>query len=243
MDWKFNKETNRLTIYGENSLQDIRKAKKLMAEGKIPANLDAIIYQKNESSSVVMFIRGEHLSQLLKPETEDSVINPNRPNLKQILNEINEANTRQSTYAGMLLFATNSKRFLLFTPRARNNKVFLLGDHPKKGETPAQTVCRVALADADVEIAENCLTPLVPIEHEGTTYYSYLVLSKCEFKPALSDRLIAAHWKSFEALEELALHPSVAALFERDPKLQRLTQPIEVNFDDLIDQILHSDPE
>lgn len=243
MEWKYNKETNRITIYGHNSLQDMRQVKKLMAEGKIPANLDAIIYQKSESSAVVMFIRGVHLAQLLRPDSEESVINPNRPNLKQILNQINEANTRQSTYAGMLLFATNSKRFLLFTPKGRNNNVYLLGDNPKTGETPPETVCRVSLADADVEIAENCLTPLIPIEHEGTTYFSYLVLSKCEFKPAMSDRLIGFHWRSFEALEELPLHPSVVALFERDPKLQRLTKPFEVDFDDLIDQILHSDPE
>jgi hypothetical protein len=41
-------------------------------------------------------------------------------------------------------------------------------------------------------------------------------------------------------MEELALYPSVLLLFEKDTKLHKLITPITVDFENLIEDILHS---
>lgn len=244
MKWQYITDTKRLNVFGTDSDKDIRAIKKLIAEKKIPADLNAIVYQKARNSTVGMIIRGRYLENLLRVETEQIVPLPVRPGIKAILKQINEANTRQASYAGLLLYSTSTKKFLLFTPRNRGQLVQLLGDNPMEGESPPETVCRVAKDDGDFEITPNCLIALAPLEIDGTTYYSYLCLTQHEFKPTVSGRIVNSTWKEYSEMGELALHPSVAALFEKDKKLQKLTMTADIlgqlDFDKLIDEILHS---
>jgi hypothetical protein len=238
MKFKYIKEYKRLSVYGVDADKDISEVKKLIAANKIPGDLSAIVYQKAKNSVVGSIIRGRYLENLLRPE--DVPAQPVRPSLKGILQQINEANARQASHAGLLLYATNAKRFLLFTPRSRQEQVQLLGDNPRDGETPIETVCRVAREDGDFEITPNVLVSLIPLEINETTYWSFLCLVEREFKPMYSARIIKAEWKSYEAMEELNLHPSVKTLFDKDKKLLKLIKPIEVDFNQLIDEILHS---
>lgn len=241
MKWKYLKDTKRLNVFGTDSDQDMNAVKKLIADKKIPADLNAIVYQKAKNSAVVMFIRGRYLENLLKVNDDDRVIAfAPRRGIKDILKQINDSNSRQATYSGLLLYAKSTKKFLFFTPRNRGNVVQLLGDHPNKNETPAETVCRVAKEDGDFEITPEVIVALMTLEIDGTTYHSYICLCEREFKPNLSSRVLSAVWKTYDEIKELELHPSVSALFDKDKKLQRLIKPLEVDFDKLIDEILHS---
>ena len=239
MKWKYLKDSKRLNIFGTDSIKDMEAVKKLITEKKIPADLNTIVYQKSNNSTIGMVIRGLYLENFLKVNNEPVVQLPRR-GIKDILKQINDLNTRQASYAGLLLYAKSTKRFLFFTPRNRGNLIQLLGDNPQIEETPPETVCRVAKEDGNFEIEPRVLVALTPLEIDGTTYYSYFCLCEREFKPNLSSRILNSCWKSCEQIEELALHPSVAALFEKDKKLQRLIKPIEMDFDKLIDEILHS---
>ncbi len=207
-----------------------------MQEGKIPVELSTIFYQKNHQSTVGIMFRGRYLENLLKIDDTPA---GNKPSLRSILKQINETNTRQTVYAGVLIFATNTKRFLFLMPKHRKGWG-LLGDNLQEPETPPETVVRVAKDDCNFEVTANCLVALKSVEHEGTTYYNYLILSNHEFKPALSNQFIAFAWRSYEATEELPLHRSVELLFEQDAKLFKLITPIQVDFENLIDEILHS---
>lgn len=241
MTWKYIRDSKRLNIYGADGVKDIQEIKKLIEEGKIPSDLGTLFYQRDRHSSVGMLFRGRYLENLLKPETEEAEGTRTKPSFRSILRQINESNTRQTIYSGLLIYATNAKRFMFVIPKKRNNVYGLLGDNPRDGETPPETVCRVAKEDCDFELTPNCLVALTPVEIDGTTYFGYLVLSNHEFKPSLSARFAASTWRSYEAMEELTLHQSVTELFEKDTKLQRLIKPIEVDFEKLIDEILHAD--
>ncbi len=241
MKWKYIKDNKRLNVYGIDADKDIAEVKKLINDKKIPSEIDAIVYQKAKNSVIGSIIRGRYLENLLRPDTE-AKIEPlqKKLGLKAILKQINDANARQASYAGLLVYATTTKRFLFFTPRNRGYLVQLLGDNPQPSETPPETVCRVALEDGGFEISPEWLVSLIPLEFDGTAYHNYLCLTEREFKPTLSARIINSSWRTFEGMEELNLHQSVSALFEKDKKLIMLTSPIEVDFDKLIDEILHS---
>jgi len=236
MTWNYIQHTGRLNIYGSDAVRDIQTVKKLMREGKIPVELNTIFYQKSHQSTVGIMFRGRYLDNLLKV---DETAPSGKPSFRSILKQINETNTRQTAYSGVLIFATNTKRFLLLMPNHR--KVWgLLGDNLQESETPPETVVRVAKDDCNFEVTANCLITLKPVDLEGTTYYNYLILSNHEFKPALSNQFLASTWRSYEAMDELPLHPSVELLFDHDPKLFKLITPIEVDFEKLIAEILHS---
>ncbi len=241
MKWKYLKETKRLSVYGIDADKDIAEVKKLIADKKIPDQLDTIVYQKAKNSVIGSIIRGRFLENLLRPEAEIEITPLQRKSgFKTILKQINEANERQSSYAGLLVFATGTKRFLFFTPRNRGQLVQLLGDNPQASETPPETVCRVAKEDGDFEIAPEWLVPLISLEIDGTIFHNYLCLTEREFKPSLSSRVINSSWRTYEGMEELKLHQNVSALFAKDKKLMRLVNPIEIDFNKLIDEILHS---
>lgn len=244
MKWTLTKEKNRLNVFGTDCDKDIRAVKKLITEKKVPSDLNAIVYQKERSSTVAMIIRGRYLENLLRVEEGPVVPLPPRPGIKAILKQINEANTRQTAYAGLLLYCTDTRRFLFFTDRNRGKMIQLLGDNPLDGEAPPETVCRVVKEDCDFEITPKCLVPLSPLEISGTTYYSYLCLTKNEFSPKVSESIVNCIWKEPDKIGELTLHPSVSGLFEKDKKLRKLMKPAdalnELNFDKMIDDILHS---
>ncbi len=241
MKFKYLKENKRLNLYGTDADKDIAEVKKMIADKKIPDQLDTIVYQKAKNSVIASIIRGRFLENLLRPETEVEIASLQwKSGFKTILKQINDANERQASYAGLLVFATSTKRFLFFTPRNHGHLVQLLGDNPHPSETPPQTVCRVAKEDGDFEIIPEWLVPLISLEFDGTVFYNYLCLTEYEFKPALSSRVINSSWRTYEGMEELKLHQSVAALFEKDKKLIRLINPIQIDFDKLIDEILHS---
>lgn len=240
MKWKYITDSKRLNVFGSNSDKDIIAIKKLIADKKIPTDLKSIVYQKARNSTVVMIIRGRFLENLLRIESEVVVPLPVRPGIKAILKQINEANTRQDRYAGLLLYSTSTKKFLFCKTRTRENQIKLLGDHPLEGESPPETVCRIAHDDGDFEIMPNWLIALTPLEINGTTYYSYLCLTRHEFKLTNSERILSSEWRSYEDVGELNLHPSLFALFEKDKKLLRLTKTADMDYDKLIDEILHS---
>jgi hypothetical protein len=233
-------DTKRLNVFGSNSEKDILAIKKLIADKKVPADLKSIVYQKAKDSKVVMIIRGRYLENLLRVETDVVVPLPVRPGIKAILKQINEANTRQATYAGLLLYSTSTKRFLFTTTRNRENTIMLFGDHPLEGESPPETVCRVAQEDGNFEIQPDWLIALAPLEINGTTYYSYLCMTRHEFKLTHSERILSSIWKPADAIGELKLDISVSALFDKDKKLMRLIQTTDVDYEKIIDEILHS---
>jgi hypothetical protein len=252
MEFKYTKEHKILNIYGTNCELDIQTVKKLIEEEKIPKDIETIVYQKNRTSMVVMMIRGVFLENLLKPAApETNIPSVIRPGIKTILQQINESNTRQSTYAGLLIYSLATRRFLLFIPRNHKDQVYLLGDNPTSdSETPPEIVCRVAredisFEDADrLEIQPNWLVGLKPLEIAGTTYHAFLLMVEREFKPKLSAKLTNSIWAQAEAFTELKLHPSVTAVFEKDHNLQRLVNPEDnIDYDKLIEQILHSSRE
>ena len=236
LTWKYVRDGKRLNIYGSDGVRDIQTIKKFIQEGKITDEINVIFYQKNHDSAVGMLFRGRYLENLLKADEPQ----PGRPSFRSILKQINDTNTRQTAYSGVLIYATNTKRFLFLMPKHRKGLWGLLGDNPKDGEPPPDTVVRVAKDDCHFEVTANCLVPLIPIEIDGTTYYNYLILSNHEFKPNLSNQFIGSTWRSYEAMEELALYPSVLLLFEKDTKLHKLITPITEDFENLIEDILHS---
>lgn len=251
MEHKYTKENKRLTIYGSDSERDMQTVKKLIEEDKIPKDIETVVYQRNRTSVVVMMIRGIYLENLLKPA---AIIEPNtptvvRPGIKTILKQINDTNARQSIYAGLLIYSMPTRRFLLFTPRNRNNRVFSLGDNPSRlDETPIEIVCRCAHDDMEFENGDRLdIDPSWPVELKtleigGTTYHTYLLVVRNEFKPTLSEKFVNSIWAHPEAFTELRLHQSVIEVFTNDHKLQHLINPQEDNFDyaKLIDRILHT---
>jgi hypothetical protein len=249
MEFRYTKESKRLNIYGTDCEHDIQTVKKLIEEEKIPKDIETIVYQKNRTSVVAMMIRGVFLQNLLKPNSpESNTPSVIRPGIKSILKAINETNARQSTYAGLLVYSMETRRFLLFTPRNRNNHVFMLGDNPMtEAETPVEIVCRVAREDISfedsdpLEIDPSWLVELKSLEIDGTMYHGFLLVVEREFKPKLSEKLLNVIWAQPEAFKELKLHPSVVEVFDKDHKLQKLTKPEnDLDYDKLIEHILHA---
>lgn len=252
MKWKYTKYSKRLDVFGTDSEKDMQLVQKLIADKKLPEEIDSIVYRKARNSAVSMIIRGLYLENLLKENPkerwkvgDDTPAPPPQPRLKDILEKIqqvNEANTRQAAYSGILLYCTESKKFLFVTPRNRGQLIQLLGDNPIGNESPIDTVLRVTKEDGDFEVPPTGLVALTPLEIDGTTYHNYLCFSNCEFKPHLSERLISFCWENYTKLDELKLHPSVATLFEKDKTLQKLTQPTDIldglDFNKLITEIL-----
>jgi hypothetical protein len=251
MKCKYTQYCKRLDVFGTDSQKDMRAVKKLIADKKIPSEINAIVYRKAKNSTVAMILRGPYLTNFLK--SENSPVKapipplPQRASLKDIfdqIKQINDVNTRQATYSGILLYCTSTKRFLFFTPRSRGRLVSLLGDNPIDNETPPETIHRVTKEDGGFEVPPTSLIPLIPLEIDGTTYYTYLCFINHEFKPNLSDRLISSTWEDYTKLDDLQLHQSVSHLFSRDKKLKKLTKPSDIlddlDFDKLINDILHS---
>lgn len=251
MEHKYTKDNKRLTIYGSDSERDIQTVRKLIDEDQIPKDIETIVYQRNRTSVVVMMIRGIYLENVLNKPVAQENATPAvvRPGIKTILKQINETNARQSVFAGLVIYSMPTRRFLLLTPRNRNNHVFLLGDNPiRPDETPIEIVCRCAHDDMEFENGERLdIDPSWPVELKtleigGTAYHTYLLVVRNEFKPTLSDKFVNSIWAHPEAFPELRLHQSVTEVFTKDHKLLHLINPVEENFDysKLIDRILHT---
>lgn len=225
VEYKYIQTSQRLNVFGSDGVSDIKEIKTLIKEGKIPAAIQALFYQRCRNSSVGMLFRGIHLQNLLSADKDE------RPNFRSILKEINEKNKQQAHYAGLLVFSMHTKRFL-FIVEARQHGV--IGDYTDVDELPWGTVVRAA-REASIEVTEKCLVNLTPIEYDGTTYHTYLVVSNHEFKLPRRN----GEWHSYGS-SGLHLHPSLSLLFERDPKLHQLLSPDVTDFEKLIDSILYS---
>jgi hypothetical protein len=149
-------------------------------------------------------------------------------------------------YAGLLIYSRLTRRFLLFTPRNRNNEVFLLGDNPlNEDESPVDIVRRVTHDEIEfdgdrLDIEPSWLVPLSSWEINNTMYHAHMILVEREFLPKLSDKLLNAVWVHAEGLPELRLHRSVIEVFNKDRTLQQLLKQDEtIDYDVLIEQILH----
>lgn len=241
MKWQYIKAHRRLNVYGTDSERDVLQVKKLIEEKKIPNDLDAIVYRKSPTSQTSMIIRGVYLANLLTPEQAEPAPRVIRPGIKTILRSINQDNVRQGMYAGVVFYSISTKRFMLFAARGRNQPCMFLGDYQAiENETPIQIVCRVAVEDTQFEIDPKWLIPLQTVEENETTFHSFMVLVEKEFKPELSGRYANSMWEAAEALTGLHRHAGVKAVFEQDPYLKRLTQPEEVDFDAIIEEILQT---
>lgn len=225
VEYKYIQSSQRLNVFGSNGVDDIKEIKALIKEGKIPTVIQALFYQRGRHSSVGMLFRGKHLHNLLNADIDE------RPNFRTILKKINERNSQQAHYAGLLVFAAQTKRFLFVLDACQYG---LLGDYVGADELPSSTVVRAA-REVSIEVTEKCLINLTPIEHDGTTYHSYLVISNHEFKAPRQK----GEWHSYRS-DKFALHPSVVSLFDQDPKLHQLLSPDVTDFEKLIDTILYS---
>lgn len=239
MKWTYIKDKRRLNVFGTDSERDAIIVKKLIEEGKIPNDLDAIVYRKSSTSQTAMIIRGVYLYNLLTPEPNEAQPRVVRPGIKTILRVINDNNERQGHYAGVIFYSLTSRRMMFVTPRGRNQPAVMLGDFPAiEDETPTDIVCRVAIDDTQIEIDPKWLIPLTSVEVDETTYHGFMVLVEKEFKPALSARLVNSFWCDGDNLPELRLHKSIREMIEKDPHLQKLSAPDPVDFDAIIEAIL-----
>jgi hypothetical protein len=252
MEYKYVKEGNKLYVYGMNCESDIQTIKKMIQEEKIPNEIDTLIYRRNPDSVVVLLLRGKDLRNILKPTPEaatPAVVKPG--SIADRLQKINEANIRQSIYSGVLIYSLETRRFLMFTPRERNNQVHLLGDNPVTNEeTPQEICCRSAYNDIRFDdddhfnIEPKWLLPLKTFQIGGTMYHAHLIVLEREFPVKTTEKYLNAIWVHPEGLKELKLHTSVSALFDKDQKLQQIiNQESAIDYDKLVDLILHAPPE
>lgn len=240
--FRFDKKKKRLFVYGSNADTDILTIKNLFKEGKIKiTDLDAILYQKNRTSTLSYLIRGKYLEDFLNNiQNLQETPQKSHDNFKTILRQINESSKLESIYIGLLVFSLDTKKFLFTLPKKSKYWIPLGGNPLDLTESATDTICCIS-KNFDINLLPEYfdtgeVSKLKSILYDNITYDTYIVFVEHEYKPSFPNNISEVKW--FKINDKTPFHPVYKELFNSDDILKQLTDNQDINFESIIEDII-----
>jgi hypothetical protein len=238
--FRFDRRNKRLFLYGSNADSDLEIIKKLLYEGKLKPDLNAIIYQKERTSSLSYIIRGKFLEEFLSNIQKNGKTSVS--DFQTTLAQVNASSELESSYTSLVVYCLDTKKFLMVMPK-NSMSWTLMGSHPyNPEETSMDIICRVG-PQYDLPITveaftSNSVLKLDIIKDSPTTYNNYLVFVQSEYTPAFPDNISKIKWLNIT--DKVSLSSYCRKLFNTDAYIKKLIHSSgqDIDFDTIIEEIL-----